>query len=97
MSEFPVFPKGFYFGAATAAFQIEGGWNEDGKGPSTWDTFMHQKKRAAHLRAAEFAVDTYHNPQEDIDLLAALDMNAYRFSIAWARVLSSGRGSPNQK
>jgi beta-glucosidase len=97
MSSFPIFPKGFQFGAATAAFQIEGGWNEDGKGSSTWDTFMHQKKFAAHRRAAEFAVDTYHDFQTDIDLLAALEMNAYRFSIAWSRVLPSGRGAPNPK
>ncbi|RPJ50497.1 MAG: glycosyl hydrolase family protein, partial [Chloroflexi bacterium] len=97
MSSFPVLPRDFLFGAATAAFQIEGGWNEDGKGLSTWDTFMHQKKYARHRRAAEFAVDTYHDFQTDIDLLADLDMNAYRFSIAWARVLPSGKGTVNQK
>ena len=51
-SAFPQFPKGFYFGTATAAFQIEGGWNEDGKGPSTWDIFMHQPKRLQHRIAA---------------------------------------------
>jgi beta-glucosidase len=97
VSDFPIFPKGFMFGAATAAFQIEGGWNEDGKGLSTWDTFMHDKKRVARRRDAEFAVDTYHDFNTDIDLLSSLEMNAYRFSIAWARVLPAGRGSPNQK
>ncbi len=85
------------FGAATAAFQVEGGWDEDGKGRSTWDTFMHQEKRRPHWRAAEFAVDTYHDFHTDIELMAALELNAYRFSIAWARVLPSGRGAPNQK
>ncbi|HOU12065.1 MAG TPA: GH1 family beta-glucosidase [Anaerolineae bacterium] len=94
---YPQFPPGFYFGAATAAFQIEGGWNEDGKGLSTWDTFMHHPRRAQHLRAAEVAVDTYHDFQTDIDLLAELQHNAYRFSIAWARVLPEGRGTVNSK
>jgi beta-glucosidase len=97
MSNFPIFPRDFQFGAATAAFQIEGGWNEDGKGLSTWDTFMHKKKFAAHLQAAEFAVDTYHDIKTDIDLLAEIEMNAYRFSIAWARVLPSGKGMVNPK
>lgn len=92
-----VFPRNFQFGAATAAFQVEGGWNEDGKGLSTWDTFMHQKKRSAHWRAAEFAVDTYHDPLTDIDLLASLGMNAYRFSLSWSRILPLGRGTANPK
>ena len=94
---FPQFPKGFYFGTATAAFQIEGGWNEDGKGLSTWDTFMHQPKRLEHRQAAEVAADTYHDYQTDIDLMSDLGHNAYRFSIAWARVLPEGRGQPNPK
>jgi beta-glucosidase len=97
MSCFPILPKEFKFGAATAAFQIEGGWNEDGKGLSTWDTFMHQKKFTAHRRAAEFAVDAYHDFQTDINLLADLEMNAYRFSIAWSRVLPTGKGPVSPK
>ncbi|MBN1875347.1 MAG: beta-glucosidase [Anaerolineae bacterium] len=88
---YPQFPKDFYFGAATAAFQIEGGWNEDGKGLSTWDTFMHAPRYTQHLRAAEFAVDAYHNFQIDLDLMVEMKQNAYRFSIAWARVLPEGR------
>jgi beta-glucosidase len=94
---YPQFPKDFYFGTATAAFQIEGGWNEDGKGLSTWDTFMHHPRRAQHLRAAEVAVDTYHDFQTDVDLMAELQHNAYRFSVAWARVLPEGRGKVNPK
>ncbi len=94
---YPQFPKDFYFGTATAAFQIEGGWNEGGKGLSTWDTFMHQPKRAQHLRAAEVAADTYHNFQTDIDLMAQISCNAYRFSIAWSRVLPEGKGRLNPK
>lgn len=92
---YPIFPAGFYFGSATAAFQVEGGWDEDGKGRSTWDTFMHQPRRARHLRAAEVACDTYHDFQTDIDLMAALSLNAYRFSVAWSRVLPEGRGRVN--
>jgi beta-glucosidase len=95
MSDFPQFPPGFHFGSATAAFQVEGGWNEDGKGLSSWDVFMHQPRRATHRCAAEVAADTYHDFQTDIDLMAAVGMTAYRFSIAWARVLPQGRGQPN--
>jgi len=91
------FPPGFHFGAATAAFQIEGGWEADGKGRSTWDTFMHQPRRAAQRRAAEVAADTYHDFQTDIDLMAEFGHTAYRFSIAWARVLPEGRGRVNPR
>jgi beta-glucosidase len=93
----PQFPPDFYFGTATAAFQIEGGWDEDGKGLSTWDTFMHQSKRANHRLAAEVAADTYHDFKTDIDLMVELGFNAYRFSISWARVLPEGRGRVNPK
>jgi beta-glucosidase len=90
-------PKNFYFGAATAAFQVEGGWNEDGKGLSTWDTFMHQTRYAQHQHAAEFAVDTYHDFRTDLDLMVKMQLNAYRFSIAWARVLPEGQGAINSR
>jgi beta-glucosidase len=93
----PQFPTGFLFGTATAAFQIEGGWNEDGKGPSTWDTFTHQRGKIRTGDTAEVACDTYHDLQTDIDLMADLGLNAYRFSIAWPRVLPSGKGSVNAK
>jgi beta-glucosidase len=91
------FPKDFFFGTATAAFQIEGAWNEDGKGLSTWDVFMHQPKYAIHHQAAEVAANTYHDFQTDIDLMQKLDLNAYRFSISWARVLPEGKGQVNPK
>jgi beta-glucosidase len=94
---FPQFPEGFTFGTATAAFQIEGGWNEDGKGPSSWDVFMHHPRRAVHRQAAEVAADTYHDFQTDIELMAQLSHNAYRFSIAWARLLPEGKGHINPK
>lgn len=97
MADFPRFPPGFLFGSATAAFQVEGAWNEDGKGLSTWDVFMHDPRRAGHRRAAEEAVGTYHDFQTDIDLMAELGLNAYRFSVSWPRVLPGGRGAPNPK
>lgn len=94
---YPQFPEAFYFGTATAAFQIEGGWNADGKGLSTWDTFMHQPRYNQHLPAAEIAVDTYHDFETDLDLMVEMQLNAYRFSIAWSRVLPTGRGTVNHK
>jgi beta-glucosidase len=97
MTSYPPFPPNFFFGTATAAFQIEGGWNEDGKGPSSWDTFMHKPQRAVHLRAAKVACDTYHDFQTDIEDMVKLGLNAYRFSTSWARILPAGTGRVNPK
>jgi beta-glucosidase len=97
MAVFPQFPPGFLFGAATAAFQVEGGWNEDGKGPSIWDTLLHSRRYARLIPAAENACDTYHDFQTDVDLMAQLGLNAYRFSVAWSRVLPEGKGAVNPK
>ena len=94
---YPQFPKDFLFGTATAAFQIEGSWNEDGKGPSTWDRFTHQRGKIKTGENAEMACNTYHDYQTDIDLMAELGLNAYRFSIAWSRVLPQGKGQVNAK
>lgn len=91
------FPPGFLWGAATAAYQIEGAWNEDGKGESIWDRFSHTPGRIADGGTGDIACDHYHRWQEDIDLLAAMRLGAYRFSISWPRVLPEGRGTPNQK
>ena len=93
----PQFPPNFAFGTATAAFQIEGGWNEDGKGLSTWDVFMHQPKRSVHRQAAEVAADTYHDFQTDIVCMLDIGLNSYRFSIAWSRIFPEGKGSVNPK
>jgi beta-glucosidase len=95
--DYPQFPKDFVFGTATAAFQIEGGWNADGKGPSIWDTFTHEPGEIKTGDDAEVACNTYHDYQTDIDLLAQLNFNAYRFSIAWSRVLPQGKGAVNAK
>lgn len=93
----PKFPKGFYYGAATAAYQIEGGWNADGKGPSTWDVFTHKPGKIHNGDTGDVACDTYHDFQTDIHLMSELELNAYRFSIAWSRVLPQGKGQVNQK
>lgn len=92
---YPQFPPGFLFGTATAAFQIEGGWNADGKGLSTWDAFTHKPGKVKTGEHAEVACNTYQDYQTDIDLMAELGLNAYRFSIAWSRVLPQGKGRVN--
>ena len=91
------FPKDFFWGASTAAHQIEGAWNEDGKGPSIWDTFSHTPGRIKNNDTADVACDHYRRWKEDVDLAAGLNLNAYRFSIAWPRVLPEGRGGVNHK
>jgi beta-glucosidase len=89
------FPKGFIWGAITAAYQIEGAWNEDGKGPSIWDTFVRQPGKIERGETADVAVDHYHRYPEDIALMQTLGLNAYCFSISWPRVLPEGAGKPN--
>lgn len=90
----PQFPSDFLFGTATSAYQIEGGWNVDGRGPSIWDTYTHASPRRD---TGDVACNTYHDFQTDIDLMSVLGLNAYRFSVAWPRVLPEGRGQVNAK
>ncbi len=91
------FGGAFLFGAATAAYQIEGGWNEDGKGPSIWDVFSHTRGKIRDGTTGDVACGTYRDFQTDVDLMSALGLNAYRFSISWSRVLPEGRGAVNQR
>ena len=90
-----MFPPGFLWGAATAAYQIEGAPAEDGKGPSVWDAFSHQPGRTTHGDTGDIACDSYHRVDEDVALLAGLSAGAYRFSISWPRIQPEGRGSAN--
>jgi beta-glucosidase len=96
MTHFISFPENFIWGAATSAYQIEGAWNEDGKGPSIWDTFAHTPGKIYQGQTGDIAADHYHRWQDDILLMKSLKLNAYRFSISWSRVFPNGIGPVNQ-
>lgn len=89
-------PKGFLWGVSTSSYQIEGAVNEDGRGPSIWDTRC-QLGKVAYKHTGDVACDHYHRYPEDLKLMADLGVGAYRFSIAWPRVLPRGRGAVNEK
>lgn len=91
------FRNDFLWGAATAAYQIEGAWNEDGKGPSIWDDFSHQPGRIEDSSTGDVACDHYHHYKEDVKLMAEIGLKAYRFSVAWSRILPEGTGKINEK
>jgi len=90
------FPDGFLWGAGTSAYQIEGAVNEDGRGRSIWDVFSHTPGTVRTGETGDIACDSYHRLGDDVACLAELGVGAYRFSIAWSRVLPSGRGPVNQ-
>jgi len=90
------FPEGFLWGAATAAYQVEGAVQEDGRRPSIWDIFSHTPGKTFHGDTGDIACDQYHRLEADLDLLVELGIPAYRFSVAWPRVIPSGRGAINQ-
>lgn len=91
------FRKDFVWGAATASYQIEGAWNEDGKSLSIWDEFTHRGGKIEDQSTGDIACDHYHRYKEDVKLMAELGLKAYRFSIAWTRVLPDGTGKINKK
>jgi len=88
-------PVGFTFGASTAAYQIEGAVTEDGRGRSVWDTFCAQPGRVVDGSSGAVACDHYHRYAEDVDLMAGLGLDGYRFSVAWPRVVPDGSGAVN--
>lgn len=90
------FPPGFVWGAATAAYQIEGATREDGRGESIWDRFSHTPGKTANGDTGDVACDHYHRWGDDIQLMRTLGLNAYRFSIAWPRIVPDGRGHVNE-
>jgi beta-glucosidase len=94
MSE-PLFPPSFLWGAATAAYQVEGAVREGGRGPSIWDTFAHTPGKIKDGSDGDAACDHYHRWRDDLELLAGLGLDAYRFSVAWPRVVPDGRGPVN--
>ena len=90
------FPPNFVFGSATAAYQIEGAAREEGRGPSIWDTFSRIPGKVANGDTGDRACDHFHRLTEDLDLMASLHLESYRFSISWSRVLPEGTGRTNQ-
>ncbi|NEA56317.1 beta-glucosidase [Streptomyces sp. SID13666] len=91
------FPPGFVWGAATAAYQIEGAVAEDGRTPSIWDTFSHTPGRVHNGDTGDIAADHYHRFRDDVALMSGLHLGAYRFSISWSRVQPTGRGPAVQR
>ncbi|WP_104525811.1 GH1 family beta-glucosidase [Blastococcus atacamensis] len=91
------FPPGFTFGAATASYQIEGAVDVDGRGPSIWDTFSHTPGKTFEGHTGDVACDHYHRFPEDVSLMKELGLSAYRFSVAWSRVLPEGAGPVEQR
>jgi beta-glucosidase len=91
------FPENFLWGAATASYQIEGAVDEDGRGTSIWDTFSHAPGNVYRGDTGDVACDHYHRLDEDLDLMAELGLQAYRFSVAWPRVQPDGSGPANGK
>lgn len=90
------FPEGFLWGTASSAYQIEGAWDEDGRGLSIWDTFSHQPGQTYLGHTGDVAADHYHRWREDVRIMGELGLKAYRFSVSWPRVLPQGAGTVNQ-
>ena len=91
------FPDGFRWGVATSAYQIEGAWDEDGKGPSIWDTYAHTPGNMKSGDTGDVANDHYHRYREDVALMRSIGAAAYRFSVSWPRIFPEGTGRPNPK
>lgn len=92
----PVFPRDFTWGASTSSYQIEGAVRADGRGESIWDRFSHTPGRITNGDTGDVACDHYHRYRDDVALMAELGLDAYRFSIAWTRVLPAGTGAVNE-
>ncbi|MAT42602.1 MAG: beta-glucosidase [Anaerolineaceae bacterium] len=96
MSTLLKFPDHFLWGAATASYQIEGGWQADGKGESIWDRFSHTPGKILNGETGDVACDHYNRFKEDVRLMKEMGLQTYRFSIAWSRIFPEGRGKVNQ-
>ncbi|MFP4363385.1 MAG: GH1 family beta-glucosidase [Spirochaetia bacterium] len=92
-----VYPEDFTFGAAAAAYQIEGAWNVDGKGPSIWDEFSHNSGNIQDKTNGDLACDHYHHYKDDVKIMKELGLESYRGSISWPRIYPEGRGKINKK
>lgn len=91
------FPKDFVWGTAASAYQIEGAWNEDGKGISTWDTYVRQPGRVLNSDTGDVACNHYHLMAQDVALMKEMGIPTYSFTTSWTRILPKGRGKVNQK
>lgn len=91
------FPKDFLWGSATSSYQIEGAWQEDGKGPNIWDVFSHTPGKVLNGDTGDVAIDHYHRYRDDVSLMADLGLQAYRFSFSWARIIPDGTGAIEQR
>jgi 6-phospho-beta-glucosidase len=91
------FPSNFLWGAASAAYQVEGAWNEDGKGLSNWDQFVRIPGKTFKGTTGDIAVDNYHKYKEDVKLMKEAGLKAYRFSVSWARIFPNGKGEINKQ
>ena len=91
------FPEGFLWGMATASYQVEGAWNEDGKGESIWDRYAHGVGHVKGGDTGDVACDHYHLYRQDVALLKRLNQKSYRFSISWGRIQPTGRGAANRR
>ena len=90
------FSDGFLWGSASAAYQVEGAWNQDGKGESIWDVYTKLPGKTYKGTNGDVAVDHYNRYKEDVALMAEMGLRAYRFSIAWTRIYPKGRGEVNE-
>ncbi|MDQ0647046.1 beta-glucosidase/6-phospho-beta-glucosidase/beta-galactosidase [Microbacterium natoriense] len=90
------FPEGFVWGTATAAYQVEGAWDADGKVPSVWDTAMHTWLKTPDGTSGDTAIDQYHRLDGDLDILQKLGAGAHRFSVSWPRIITDAKGTINQ-
>ncbi len=90
------FPESFVWGAATAAAQIEGCWDADGRGPSIWDTFCHRENAVLNGDTTATACDFYHRWRADIELMQQIGLQAFRFSVSWSRLIPDGTGPVNE-
>ena len=91
------FSEDFLWGTATASYQVEGAVTKDGRGKSIWDTFAHTPGKIMHGHTGDIACDQYHRYEQDVELMRQMNAGAYRFSIAWPRILPDGRGQPNAR